>query len=122
MSKISSMRCPNCKAEKEQNKDGLTQAGSQRYRCKVCGARYTPEPKKQGHSPEIRNLAVRMYADGLNFRQIGRHLKTSHSTVIRWVKAYAEQLPDAPVPEEVDTVEMDELYTFIETKKTGSTS
>jgi len=116
------MKCPKCKVEKEQNKDGLTQAGSQRYRCKACGKRYTPEPKEQGYSQDIRDLAVSMYADGLNLRQIGRHLKVSHSTVIRWLKAHAEQLPDAPVPEEVDTVEMDELYTFIEKKKTGSTS
>ena len=63
-----------------------------------------------------------MYADGLNFRQIGRHLKVSHGSVMNWVKAHAEELPEAPVPEEVYTVEMDELYTFIEEKKTGSTS
>jgi len=36
---------------------------------------------------------------------------------MEWVKAHAEQLPEAPVPEEVDTAEMDELYTFIEKKK-----
>ena len=63
-----------------------------------------------------------MYADGLNFRQIGRHLKVSHRSVMNWVKAHAEALPRAPVPEEAYTVEMDELYTFIEEKKTGSTS
>ena len=116
------MKCPKCQSEKEQNKDGLTKAGSQRHRCKTCGTRYTPEPKRQGYSQVVRNQAVSMYADGLNLRQIGRHLKVSHSTVIRWIKAHAEQLPEAPVPEEVDIVEMDELYTFIEAKKTGSTS
>ena len=41
---------------------------------------------------------------------------------MEWVKAHAEQLPDAPVPEEVEAVEMDELYTFIEKKKTESIS
>ena len=41
---------------------------------------------------------------------------------MNWVKAYAAQLPDAPMPAEVDDVEMDELYTFIEHKKTESTS
>ena len=30
-----------------------------------------------------------------------------------WVKDHAEKLPEAPVPEEVYIVEMDELYTFI---------
>ncbi|MBT7073656.1 MAG: IS1 family transposase, partial [Anaerolineae bacterium] len=42
-------------------------------------------------------------------------------SVINWVNAYASGLPEAPTPEEVDTVEMDELYTFIGEKKTGST-
>jgi transposase-like protein len=116
------MRCPKCETEKNQNKDGFTNAGSQRYRCKECVARYTPDKKEQGHEKRIRELAIRMYADGLNFRQIGRHLKVSHGSVMNWVKAHAEKLPDAPVPEEAYTVEMDELYTFVEEKKTGSTS
>jgi len=116
------MKCPKCANEEKQNKDGFTNAGSQRYRCQECGARYTPKKKEKGYQKEIRELAIRMYADGLNFRQIGRHLKISHTTVMSWVKDHAEKLPEAPVPEEVYTVEMDELYTFIEEKKTGSTS
>jgi len=116
------MKCPRCKKEERQNKDGFTNAGSQRYRCQVCGARYTPEKKKKGYQKEIRALAIHMYADGLNFRQVGRHLKISHTTVMSWVKDHAEKLPEAPVPEDVYTVEMDELYTFIEEKKTGFTS
>ncbi|MBT7713062.1 MAG: IS1 family transposase [Deltaproteobacteria bacterium] len=116
------MRCPKCKKESNQVKDGFTNASSQRYRCKECGARYTPEKKPQGYPKEICELAIRMYTDGLNFRQIGRHLKISHTTVMCWVKDHAEKLPEAPVPEDAYSVEMDELYTFIEEKKTGSTS
>ena len=116
------MKCPKCHTEGKQNKDGFTAQGSQRYRCKVCGARYTPEPKEAGYSEEIRMRAVRMYADGAGFRQIGRQLNVCHVSVMNWVKAYAARLPDAPMPSEVDDVEMDELYTFIGNKKTGSTS
>jgi len=32
---------------------------------------------------------------------------------MNWVKAHADQLPENPMPENVDMVEMDELYTFI---------
>ena len=103
-------------------KDGFTSAGSQRYRCGKCDARYTPVKKRHGYPKDIRTLAIRMYTDGLNFRQIGRHMKISHTTVMEWVKEHAEKLPEAPVPGEAYTVEMDELYTFIEEKKTGSTS
>ena len=63
-----------------------------------------------------------MYTDGLNLRQIGRHLQISHTTVMTWVQEHAEKLPEAPVPSAAYTVELDELYTFIEEKKTGSTS
>ena len=62
-----------------------------------------------------------MYVDGINFRRIGRLLDVHHQSVINWVNAYADQLPDAPVPDKTDVVEMDELYTFIGEKKTEST-
>ncbi len=62
-----------------------------------------------------------MYADGINFRRIGRHLGVHHQTVINWVNAHVDKLPGAPVPERVQTVEMDELSTFIGEEKTPST-
>ena len=61
--------------------------------------------------------ALEMYVDGGNFRRIARHLKVNHQTVANWVTAHAE----APVPEEVNEAEMDELFTFIGSKKTKST-
>jgi len=60
--------------------------------------------------------------DGMNLRRTGRQLSVHHQSVANWVKAYAEKLPPAPVPEKVDNAEMDELFTFIGNKKTGSTS
>jgi transposase-like protein len=111
------MKCTQCKNTEGQHKDGFTGAGSQRYRCYHCGARYTPNPKQQGYSNEVRFRAIRMYVDGMGFRQIGRHLQVDHVSVMNWVEDYASQLPDAPVPEMADTVEMDEIYTFIGKKK-----
>ena len=49
--------------------------------------------------------ALQMYVDGVNFRRIGRFLGVHHQSVINWVNLYAEQGPDAPVPEQVDDVE-----------------
>ena len=92
------MRCPKCKTENNQNKDGYTNAGSQRYRCKECGARYTPEKKQQGYDKRIRELALQMHAGGMNFQQIGQHLKVSNKSVMNWVKANAEKLSEASVP------------------------
>jgi len=76
----------------------------------------------RGYSEDVRQQALRMYIDGVNFRRIGRFLGVHHQTVINWVNACAEEVPDAPVPKEVDDVEMDELFTFIGSKKRRSTS
>jgi transposase-like protein len=70
----------------------------------------------------MRKQAVQLYVDGMNLRRIGRHLGVHHRTVSLWVKAHAASLPAAPLPEEVKSAEMDELFTFIGNKKTGSTS
>ena len=69
-----------------------------------------------------------MYVDGMNFRRIARLLKVDPQSVANWVTAYHAALPTAPqakalAPEvAVDTVEADELFTFIGTKKASSTS
>lgn len=70
----------------------------------------------------MRQRARQMYVDGCNLRRIARHLKVHHTTVMYWMKAYAEALPPAEAPEQVKVVEMDEIYTFIKDKKTSSTS
>ena len=112
--------CPKCGEKTHQNRSGYNRSGSQRYQCRHCGKKYTPSPKTQGHSQEVRKKAIRMYLDGINFRRIGRLLQVNHQSVINWVNAYAARLPEAPTPNEVEAVEMDELYTFIGEKKTGS--
>ena len=115
-------KCPRCGSEERQHKIGFTKAGSQRYKCQECDCRYTPEPKHHGYSEETRRQAVKMYLDGINFRRIGRILGVHHTSVMNWVNAYAERVDGAPVPESVKTVEMDEVYTYIGSKKTDSTS
>lgn len=87
-----------------------------------CGCKYTPEPKRHGYPEAVRQQAVQMYLDGMNLRRIGRHLGVHHRTVSLWVQAHAASLPEAPLPKEVKAAEMDELFTFIGSKKTASTS
>lgn len=111
------MKCPKCGATERQVKSGFNESGSQRRKCQLCAKRYTPEPVEQGYSDEIRLQAVQMYVDGMNLRRTARHLGVSPQSVANWVDAHAAQLPASPQPEKVETVEMDELFTFIEKKK-----
>jgi len=114
--------CPYCHSKDRQVKAGKTEAGSQRYKCQTCKRRYTPEPKLKGYPDDLRHQAVRMYVDGMNYRRIARHLNVDHKSVINWVKAYTDQLPPAPMPDDVNNAELDELFTFIGEKKTSFTS
>ena len=65
--------------------------------------------------------ALELYVDGMNIRRIARHLGVNHQTVANWVKKYAEKLPKPPVPKEVQTAELDEVFSFIGDKKNEST-
>ncbi|MDQ3797978.1 MAG: helix-turn-helix domain-containing protein [Acidobacteriota bacterium] len=91
--------------------------------CRECGKTYTLEPKQQGYSEEVKEKAVRMYVEGNNFRRIGRLLGVNHQSVVNWVNAYHEKIKDkAALPTDSHTIEVDELWTFVEKKKTKLTS
>jgi hypothetical protein len=83
----------------------------------MCGCKYTPEKKPHSYDAEFRQKAIQLYVDGMNLRRIGRHLGVHHQSVANWAKAHAERLPAAPVPDQVENAEMDELFTFIGDKK-----
>ena len=114
--------CPNCQSGERQVKNGHNPSGTQRYRCQVCGRVYTPTPKPHQYEQSVRMQAVRLYVEGMNLRRIGRILGVHHQSVANWVNAYSEQLPPEPVPASVETVELDEMFTFIGEKKTAPTS
>lgn len=115
------MKCPHCEKEDRQNKAGTTKAGSQRYRCMYCQRKYTPAPKPRGYPQKIRQQGIQMYVDGINFRRVARHLGVNHQTVVNWVQQHAENLPQPPTPAHVETAELDEVFSFIGNKKSGST-
>ena len=108
--------CPHCQDEGQQVKAGRTGYGSQLYKCKPCGRRYVAQTRR--YSKELRELAVKYYADGLSYRKIARLFRVHHVTIMNWVKAYTNQLPPTPrqKPQPVNKVE--ELHTFVGRKKT----
>lgn len=110
------MNCPKCKSS-EYNKDGIVRS-LQRFKCKQCNYRYTVEKKSDLKSNETKRLALEMYLEGLGFRSIGRVLKISYGTVFKWVKEWGEKvnLPKSTAP--VEIVELDEMHTYIMSKKT----
>lgn len=104
------MKCPKCHANISQVKDGSTNAGSQRYRCKICGCRYTPEPIERGYDEEIRLQALNLHQEGVSLREIGRMLDVNHQTVANWINGYAHQMPEELPPSILDLAVLDGMY------------
>jgi len=97
---------------------------------------YTLVPKTRGYDLALRRQALKLSVDGTNFRRIARHLSVNHQTiinwvnhqtVINWVNQAAANLPAPPLPKErqkeapVETLELDELFTFVSQKKSRPT-
>ena len=116
--------CPHCDTSEAQVRAGKTKAGSQKWLCKVCQRRYTPQPKPLGLPRELHRTAIEMYVDGTSFRAIARRLRVNHQTVINWIDAYAARVPDKPpiAAGPVETAELDEQFTFVRHKKTKRSS
>ena len=100
--------------------------GSQRFQCQDCRRQYTPEPRPLGYDDKTKEMALKLYLEGNGFRRIGRLLSVNHQSVVNWINAFHALLHAKkmalPVPGKVSTLEMDELFTFIGTKKSRPSS
>lgn len=101
--------CVKCHDGERQIKDGVTAAGSQRYRCKACGCRYTPRPKERGYDEEVRLQAMTLFLEGISLRTISRILDVNHQSVANWVNGYADALPDELPDSLLETAVLDGL-------------
>jgi hypothetical protein len=83
--------------------------------CRRCGRKDTPQPKAQGYPPEVRRQALRMCVDGGNLRRIGCSRASDRGQLGHG--RFQRPAGDPPVPDRVDTAELDELYTILATPR-----
>ena len=116
------MKCPECQST-HIRKNGKRR-GKQNHICVQCGRQFVePSQTHRGYSDEVRQECLKMYVNKSPFRAIERVKGVHHTTVITWVKAVGEHLPDAYAPEMIpDVGELDELETSVGSKKTKSGS
>ena len=116
------MKCRKCGGV-ETVKNGKVR-GRQRYRCRGCGYNYTQE-QGHGYPAEVKSLAVVLHLSGMTMKSIGAVIGVTGQSIMRWVKAQADQIPE-PWRDGKTTmareVEMDEMHTFLlkKTKNSGS--
>ena len=110
------MQCPQCQSE-ENVKNGIVRC-FQRYKSKECGCNYTFDYSHFAEKEKKRRFGLSMYLEGLGFSSIGRLLNVSHVSVQNWVKKYGSELKQIRNPKPVRIMELDELHTYVGTKKT----
>ncbi|MBD2566150.1 MULTISPECIES: IS1 family transposase [Nostoc] len=112
------MQCPYC-GSTEIRKNGKRR-GKQNHICTKCDRQFIDvyDPPK-GYSEEIKQECLKMYLNGMGFRRIERVKGVHHTTIIFGVKQLGEKLADVPEESVIPEVgELDELETFIGSKKT----
>lgn len=103
------MQCPRCQSY-NLRKDGH-QNGKQRWECKNCGRIFRDSYSSKGYDPQVKEICLNMYLNGMGFRAIERVTGIHHTTIINWVKESGEELPEDESGEPV-VAKLDELQTY----------
>ncbi len=107
------MECPRCQSSNTR-KDGH-QSGKQRWECKDCGRIFRDSYSSQGYHPQVKQICLNMYLNGMGFRGIERVTGIHHTTIINWVAQSGEQLPEDELSEP-ELAQLDELQTYVSRK------
>lgn len=104
-------------------KNGFVRA-KQRYRCMTCGYNFVEGDGRVNPTlPAKKALAVLIYSLGKgSFNMLGHIFGVSRSLVYRWIVQEAERIPEPEVPASIEEMEFDEMWHFIQSKKTKNGS
>ena len=110
------MQCPQCHSQ-ECRKIGLSRHKRQRWQCKQC-KRTFGDADLRLVDPLKKAKALQMYTEGIAARRIERLEGVSHNSVLNWVREEVQSKALEPVPEQqLGTVEIDEMWSFVGSKK-----
>ena len=118
-----SYRCPRCQSD-DLVRNGTSRSGKQKYHCKSCGAYGTLNPSL-GYSVDRKAEILRAYHERSSMRGLERTFGVARQTVAKWLCAADEQLPPRPPLDKAapgDVLELDELWSFVGSKKTSAGS
>lgn len=111
--------CPSCRSE-DVSRNGHTRHGKQNYKCRGCGRQFVIDPQWQVLSEEHKGLIERLLLERISLAGIARVLQLSEDCVQRYVNRKAQrvsrQVEVTPKPKKRLTVQMDELWSFVDDK------
>jgi IS1 family transposase/DNA-directed RNA polymerase subunit RPC12/RpoP len=113
------LRCPNCGSE-DIMKNGTTRRGKQNYKCRDCGRQFVENPQWKRREKDSTVMIDRLLLEKIPLAGIARVLKLSES----WLQGYVNQcyavvprqVQVTPKPKGALSVQMDELWSFVDGK------
>lgn len=95
--------------------------GKHSYLCRNCQSQFPGNPQPPGYSTQVKDLCVKMSLNGMGWSGFERVTGIWHNSVINWVRQAEAKiaLENYEIPE---TALLDELQTFVGSKKTKSGS
>ncbi len=112
-------RCPHCHSE-DIGKNGHDYKGAQKYHCHQC-KRYGTLNASKGYREKEKELIMRTYQERASMRGVQRIFGTARQTLAHWIGEKAAKLPALEATllaaEPDDLLELDELWSFVRTKR-----
>jgi insertion element IS1 protein InsB len=111
--------CPSCQSE-DVVKNGRTRHDKQNYKCRDCGRQFVENPQWRMISEETKGIIDRLLLEKLPLAGIARALQISELWVQQYVnqkyKQVQQEVQVRPKPKRRLTVQMDELWSFVNHK------
>ena len=117
-----SIQCKKCKSS-TYVKNGIVRE-EQRYKCKTCGCNFIGvDRRRREKNIPLKALCVLIYSLGKGtYRFLGELCGVAHTTVYRWIRKEATNLPEPTIPLDIQDIEIDEMWHFLHQKKTKNGS
>lgn len=120
-------RCKRC-GHNRLVKNGF-QGDNQRYKCRGCGRSMIAGDRRVRYDNHKKIRVLRMYLEGVGIRSIERLEGVSSPLIIRWIRSASsiiqQQLTEAAAaaeePENIQILELDELFSYCQKKREKST-
>jgi len=111
--------CKKCQSIKT-SKNGNVR-GKQRYKCKECGYNFVIGDERTNEKiSALKALCVLMYSLGkCSFGMMGKLFNRNRSLIYRWVWEAGMKTKEPVIEENIKEIEFDEMWHFIQSKKTN---
>ena len=116
------MNCKNCQS-RHIVKNGIVR-NQQRYKCKECGYNFVEGDKRFKQSTKVKKaLAIILYSlSRASFRFLAKLFNTNVSQTYRWIRREGDLFSEEEVSGEIQEIEIDEMWHYIQSKKTKNGS